>query len=306
MLLSNECEPTKFSFMIRTTIGGASAFPLLLFGTDSRFSAEDVSKRWDFITDQLNRLGIEVLTISSDSDPKYNSAMRRNSRLGRKSVVFGGAKWFKCGRRENFPFYVQDKIHILTKLRNIFLKTATEPTKLQFGDYYIKKEHIQQIVDEIPKDQHEITQSALDAKDRQNFDSVLRICNLKVFSLLKEYVKNSDGTIKFLNIWKDFMDAYMNYSLSPLERVSKLWYSMFLVRLWRHFVLGHKSLTLKQNFIRPNTYSCMEQNAHSMVLILLRLKEKTNRVYLSLGCSAVNHVKVFIGKLEHFHHVIQQ
>lgn len=255
-------------------IGNAPPFPLLLFGTDSKFNAEDVSQRWKFITNNLNDLGISVLTISSDSDPKYNSGMRKNSRLGRKSELFDGAEWFKCGVKNSSPFYVQDTVHVGTKLRNLLFKTMKDPTMLQFGRDFIQIAHLQYIADNIPKDQHEIAQSVLDPTDRQNFNSVMRICNPKVFALLNKHVEGSGGTIQFLKLTKNFLDAYMDYSLKPLERVSKLWYSLFLIRIWRQFVLDHETFTLKQNFLTSNTYSCMEQNAHSIVLILMYLKDQ--------------------------------
>lgn len=253
-------------------IGNHPAFPLLLFGTDSKFVAEDVSKRWDFINDQLDELGIKVLTISSDSDPKYNSAMRKNSRLGHWSDIFSGAKWFKCGRNTDFPFYVQDTVHLGTKMRNLIFKTLRDASMLRFGDYYVRMAHLQYIVDNVPKDLHEITQSVLDPSDRQNFDSVRRICDPRVLSLLKKYVKGSDGTIKYLEIMRNFLDAYMDITLKPLERVSKCWQSLFIVRIWRQYILDHPSLTLKDNFLTSYAYSCMEQNAHSLILIILCLK----------------------------------
>lgn len=56
-------------------------FCLLLFGSDSKYGRVDVSRRWKLITDALKKLHIQVLIISSDSDPKYNSSMRES--LGR-------------------------------------------------------------------------------------------------------------------------------------------------------------------------------------------------------------------------------
>lgn len=102
------------------------AFPLLIFGTDSKFVARDVSERWKFITNKLQILGIKTVTISSDADPKYLSAMRKNSRLGRKSVIFDGVDWFKCGRNTTPPFYVQDTVHVGTKSRNLLFKTMKD------------------------------------------------------------------------------------------------------------------------------------------------------------------------------------
>lgn len=266
-------EAKSVSTVMAQPIQDGPAFPLLLFGTDSKFVAEDVSQRWDFIANKLHLLGITSITFSSDADPKYLSAMKKNSHLGRRSEIFGGANWFKCGRKATPPFNVQDTVHLGTKSRNLLFKTMKDHTRLQLGNYFIQISHLQYIADKIPKDQHEITQSVLDPTDRQNFDSVLRICDSRVLAILEKYVNGSNGTIKFLEIVKNFLDAYIDYSLSPLERVSKLWYALFLVRIWRIFVLNHKTLTLKYNFLTLNTYTCMEQNAHSMVVILLYLKE---------------------------------
>lgn len=144
---------------------------------------------------------------------------------------------------------------------------------LQFGHYYIQISHLQRLIDEVPKDEHGITQSVLDPSDRQNFDSVLRICHPRVFAALKKYVKGSNGTVKYLEIVKNFLDAYIDDSLSPLGRISKLWHSIFVVRMWRIYVLNHNSHTLKNNFMTSHTYRCLELNAHSMVLILLHHRE---------------------------------
>lgn len=48
-------------------------FCSLLYGSDNKYTAGDVKKRWIYVTSELNKLGISVLTKSSDSDPKYNS-----------------------------------------------------------------------------------------------------------------------------------------------------------------------------------------------------------------------------------------
>lgn len=256
-------------------------FCLLFYGTNNKFNGEDVSKRWNYINKKLKELNIIVLTASSDSALKYNSAMKKNSGLGRKSNLFDDAHWFKCGHNKGPPFYVQDETHIGTKLRNLLFRTIHDPMKLRFGKYYIQLAHLQRIVNEVPKDQHELTQTTLDWTDRQNFNSVLRICDSRVLALLKKHVKGSDGTIKFLEIVKKNLDAYMEFSLNPLDRVSKLWYSIFFVRAWRLYVLDQKFLTLKDNFLTSACYSCMELNAHSMILILLYLKS-TNQSHLFL------------------------
>lgn len=59
----------------------------------------------------------------------------------------------------------------------------------------------------------------------------------------------------------------------PLQRVRKMWYSLFLIRIWRQFILSKKEYTLKDNFLTGNCYSCIEINAHSLILCLIHLKK---------------------------------
>lgn len=72
-------------------------FCLLVFGTDNKYSSKDVSHRWKCIIDELHKLKIQVLTVSSDSDPRYNHAMRQMSLLGCDSDLLANSEWFSCG-----------------------------------------------------------------------------------------------------------------------------------------------------------------------------------------------------------------
>lgn len=63
-------------------------FCLLLYASDNKHTAKDVVYRWKFITEQLNKVNIKALSWSSDSDPRYNSAMRKRSLLGYQSEIF--------------------------------------------------------------------------------------------------------------------------------------------------------------------------------------------------------------------------
>lgn len=124
-MCSHFCNNPKIAKFVNTVIaqplGGAPPFCLLIYGTDNRYTTDNVAKRWNFISDQLRKLGVNVLTISSDSDPKLNGAMRMNSCLGLDSNEYSVDGLFKCGTNKNPPYYVQDPPHMLTKLRNLLL-----------------------------------------------------------------------------------------------------------------------------------------------------------------------------------------
>lgn len=259
-------------------MGTESPFCLLIFGTNSKYTAEDVSKRWMHIVNQLCKSNINVISISSDSDPKYNSAMRKNSCLGlplvAPAISFGSVEWFSCGNLKA-PFYVQDTTHIGTKLRNFFFKTKRNPKKLPFGrKYFIDIEHLEYLQRNLSKSEHMLCATTLNPIDRQNFKSVETMCDKKVTDLLEKNVENSVATVKFLEIMRDVIAAYMNPDLTPLERVEKIWFSLFVIRIWRQYILSTKKLTLKNNFLTQYSYICIELNAHSLLLLIVYLKEK--------------------------------
>lgn len=115
--------------------------------------------------------------------------------------------------------------------------------------------------------------STVRPKDRQNFESVLAICDEKVLDLLSE-VGGNEGTIIYLRILSNIVRSFLDLSLQPLERLRMLWFSVFLLRIWKQFILKSKKKYSLLDFISGNCYSCIEINAHSLILLMLFLKER--------------------------------
>lgn len=202
--------------------------------------------------------------------------MKILSKLGHPSKKIPDLNWFCCGDIDFDHFqtiYVQDPIHLATKMRNLLLKTKNFSQKLPCGKYYVEQSHLKQLIRMFTKDKHNLSPMVLNPIDKQNFESVLRICDDKVIELLRNHVIGSQATVKFLTITKYFIDSYMDLRLMPLQRVYKCWYSVFFIRLWRDSIYENKQLTLKENFITTNTYNCIELNAHSLILCIIQLKE---------------------------------
>lgn len=65
----------------------------------------------------------------------------------------------------------------------------------------------------------------------------------------------------------------MEHDLTPLQRIRKCWYSLFLIRIWRQFILASDRYTLKDNFLTTNCYSCIELKAHNLVQCMLYLRK---------------------------------
>lgn len=89
----------------------AKPFCLLAFGSDNIYTSADVANRWRFICTELKKIGITVLTVSSDSDPRYNAAMRLLSKLGCGEGRDANVVWFSCNGSINGPFFIQVQIY---------------------------------------------------------------------------------------------------------------------------------------------------------------------------------------------------
>lgn len=70
---------------------------------------------------------------------------------------------------------------------------------------------------------------------------------------------------------RDSTDAFLDRSLSPLQRVQLIWKCVFFLRVWRQWLLRER-YSIKENFITLNAYHCIELNAHVLIQLLRYLK----------------------------------
>lgn len=273
--IQNPISSNLYVVMAQPLAHNAAAFCLLAYGTDKKYNATDVAHQWESIIKELDSVGISVLSLSSDSEPKYNSAMRYHSKLGVRSDILR-FDWFSSASNENGPFFIQDIEHIGTKLRNYMLKTSWNPRRIPFGrNNFIQINHLYFVMNKFRKDRHELTKSVLNPTDKQNFRSVEKMCSEKVISLLKIFPQ-CYATVCFLQLIRDVIEAFRNQKLEPLERVRKMWYNIFILRLWKRYVSQNAHYTQEKIFITSYTYICIELNGHSLVQIIIYL-HKINR-----------------------------
>lgn len=251
--------------MAQTLSRNAAPFCLLFFGTDNRFSAMEVGLRWRAIALELNKYGIQVIAIGSDSDTRFNSVMRQILQFDKNLNI---PYWFNARFDTDRCYYpVQDMVHIGTKLRNNCLNQ-----RLKFGQHIITFDHLKYLIRNVTKEKHKLTMSMVQPTDRQNFNSVLCISNEKVISLLLK-IPNTEGTVMYLRLIDKILRSFLDLTLKPLERIRNIWFALFMLRIWRQNINDTRGKSVDQ-FISHNCYSCIEINAHALVLIILYLKER--------------------------------
>ena len=59
-----------FLYMAQPLLSSAPAFILACMGTDNKFTAEHVLKRWQFIQDECIKRGIMIVSFGADGDPE--------------------------------------------------------------------------------------------------------------------------------------------------------------------------------------------------------------------------------------------
>ena len=80
----------------------------------------------------------------------------------------------------------------------------------------------------------------------------------------------AEGTIFYLQIMRNIRDAFLDKSMSPINRIFCMWKTIFILRIWRTW-LDENGYTQSEHFITPNAYTCIEVNGHMLVNVVLRV-----------------------------------
>lgn len=228
-------------------------FILQLWGIDNTFEAEDVSNRWDYTENELAKYGIVVAGFSSDADSRPLSVMSDR-------MIFG----------ESDSKAAQDSIHIATKCRNRLLNLNVS---LQMGTCKVSVEHLKSLIEKVPRSVHGLFLTDVCPHDRQNFRSFEKIVEPRVLNALEQNIAESQATIKYLKLCRDITSSYMDYNLNPIERVTRIWRSLYFCRIWREFIVKSKHYTLLRNFITLPVFKCIEINARNLLALIRKFRE---------------------------------
>ena len=278
---------SKYAYVYMAQPLGQSIPPFCLacLGSDNKFDADHVILRWKFIYTECRKRSIDVLSFGGDGDTRILKAMKVSTLLSTTTanslyqhvpscsknapdVPQAWNSWFFTTPVSAIS-YVQDVIHIATKLKSRLLKPSII---LPLGPNYLANgHHIQMIRQKFQKDQHGLRERDVNHKDRQNFDAVMHIISA---SHLLDDIPGANGTKVYVDIIQHTVESYLDKSLDPLKRIEKSWYATFCLRYWRQWILLHPKYTLRDNFITSNAYMCIELNAHALITYLMVVRSQ--------------------------------
>lgn len=215
----------------------------------------------------LIRYGIKITSISSDGDARLLTCMKHslNAMIDQlSSDVINNLS------REQSISFIQDPIHLATKLRNRLQKPSI---LLPMGTKQVSVSHLKILINSVKKEIHGLFETDICPEDKQNFGSFEKVTQDRVLNALKSYVMDSEGTIQYLRLSKNLTCAFTDVSLNPLERVHMLWHALYFFRAWRRWIQKDSVHHNENSFISSNAFSCLELNAYGLIHLISKFRD---------------------------------
>lgn len=180
------------------------------------------------------------------------------SRIKFSSVELTEGELESCAAEQTEWIYTQD--------------TVNDKIVMAMGSRFTSISHLKSLLANVSKDVHHLVESDICPKDRQNFASLEKTMSDKVIDALEKNVADSQATVMFLRLTSSITSSYLDENIEPVKRIYKIWYALYFTQAWRKFICQDNNYKLKNNFITPNAYKCLEINAHSLVYSILKLR----------------------------------
>ncbi|CAF3638763.1 unnamed protein product [Rotaria sp. Silwood1] len=202
------------------------SFALAAYGTNGKYTALDIIRRWYTIFEESSSRGIRIVGYSTDTDPKYLLAMKlvsgffgvlinnpksKHSSLLKVAVPTSWS-WFYLPREQLFLF-MQDATHVCTKLRNRLLQSSAI---MMMGENVISIDYLLQLIESQSKFKHNLVKSDICPRDKQNYRSCEKLC--AALEYLKE-ISGSDATVVYINIIRCVIIAFIDTSTTTSDRI---------------------------------------------------------------------------------------
>ena len=275
MFSNNSIAKYAYIYMAQPLCCNVPPICIACLGTNNKFSAEDLLPRWRYIVEECSKRNISVLSFGADGDSRVMKCMKESTSLMAPLSVKDVPPNFVCAP-ENWQGwfyiqpsnigYVQDTVHLAVKLKSRLLKPNIV---LPMGNYVATGGHLHALTAKFQKDQHGLRLRDINHKDKQNFQAIINITSA---SHLLAKIPKAEATKCYVELIKCVMDSYLDKSLDPLTRIEKIWYVTFFMRYWRKWVMLNKAYTLQDHFVTSNAYTCIELNAHALIVFLITLR----------------------------------
>ncbi|KAL3687523.1 hypothetical protein R1sor_013832 [Riccia sorocarpa] len=157
---------------------------------------------------------------------------------------------------------------------------------LWLGAFIVRLEHIVEVYNTLPFEDHGLGQMDVDRNDRQNFKSAQLLCSRKVGAALAEMrvrhdlmtPERTEGTEIYLGIVADYVDIWASPILTLRQRIVKASTVLCFLKLWRLFIIHGEHGVGKprpgDNFISNQCFQDVAMFCHFAVLLVKMFRDK--------------------------------
>lgn len=237
-----------------------------IFPTNNSYKTTDVILRWKYIRQELWKFNL-IPIFSTDAYPTLLATMKCFVEFGKNNFYPGLTCPLLCNIN-TFIKVIQDTIHLLNKLKTRLMDSAN---CLQIGNFVATINFLRILVNHpnLSKNDHWLSNTDVGAfdstKDKMNSRATEKICEQRVIDLLKKYIVGSDGTVAYLSVMRCIINAFMEPTTHPIDRLYNAFFALLFIRVWRENIKEKE----KDNFITNNTWSCLELNCAFLYKLVL-------------------------------------
>ena len=272
---------------------------VLAMPTCNKFDNLDIQRQWNTVERLYDKYLKPVhkgnfIGHSSDGDSRRRKLMYASA----KSTE--GDRFRPIGLKDGFLFSVptlvdgngrskikdlfdQDGIHKVKKLLNP-LDHANRILHLG-PNHMAHMSHLKRVTEVFKESEHSLRKTDIERRDRQNFESVQRICFKKVRDCLDMLIDGKSmaperppescmrGTREYLLLISNYLDFYFNEFTTLKEKVTKASFVINFIELWRKYISQSKNLSLKENFLTRECYIDCLLSCHACIILISFLRD---------------------------------
>ncbi|KAK4886982.1 hypothetical protein RN001_003253 [Aquatica leii] len=195
----------------------APSFCICVYGSDNKFSAEDVLNRWQYLKKQASLHDIEIVGFSSDGNTRCLKAMKEASNFPVYVDTINNdcpyKPYFQIALSPEKCIFIQDTVHIRTTLKTRFFKSNVY---LPMGKFTVSARHIEQLIETISKDQNMLCRRM----DKMNFEAIDKLSSRNVIELLKRIPEKTKNFYnKYVHL-RSFNSSYIMINIKDTNIIN--------------------------------------------------------------------------------------
>ena len=159
-----------------------------------------------------------------------------------------------------------------------FLNSCDVPSRtLMIGPHMVTLQHCARVRMLFSIDQHGTYLRDSTRSDRQNWDTVLRLCRNKNLACLESMndsgAETCKGTLAYFKMMRRYIHMFYSRKLTLMDRVRDAAYLIHFLSRWRMWVLKSRKLRVSVHCMTTEAYQDLQLSCHTVILVIMFFRD---------------------------------